>query len=42
MIDYQTWKAKYVREHEGSLYVAYNLDGSSHPADAVTVSEAIG
>ena len=44
MIDYKAWRARYVRDagDGGGLLVAYNQDGSSHPPDAVTVSEAEG
>ncbi|KAK9804689.1 hypothetical protein WJX72_000078 [[Myrmecia] bisecta] len=42
MITYDAWRKKYIRQHEGMLYVAYNADGVSSPKDAVTVSEAIG
>lgn len=42
MITYQEWKKKYVTSHEQGLYVSYNAQGHSQPADAVTVSEASG
>ena len=42
MITYQQWKDKYVTANEHGLYVNYNAQGHSQPADAVTVSEASG
>ena len=42
MITYQEWKDKYVSSNEHGLYVNYNAQGHSQPADAVTVSEASG
>ena len=46
-IKYHQWRQKYVRsckseDGEGMLYVDYNADNKLLPAEAVTVSEAIG
>ena len=46
-IKYDQWRQKYVRsckskDGEGMLYVDYNADNKLLPAEAVTVSEAIG
>lgn len=38
-ISYQRWRAKYVREYRGGLFVAYNGKHLEEPANAVTVSE---
>lgn len=42
MLTYREWKEKYVTSNEQGLYVSYNAQGHSQPADAVTVSEASG